>query len=173
MEELPYKLRVEFAMEIHKKIYRTVSFFQNKEKNFIVWIVTLLRPSFVQEQEFLYTEGEQITESKKLLIKVLVYFCIHGSLGYVLTRFRNMIYIRVDDGDHFGHTDMIQEKNSMKRRDIMAKGKILSGKDLIRLNSIQALMNSDLLIIAMTDLEKMKIEFLDIFADLFTTAYYR
>lgn len=55
----------------------------------------------------------------------------------------------------------------------MAKGKILSGKDLIRLFSIQALINSDLLIIAMTDLEKMKIEFLDIFADLFTAAYYR
>jgi hypothetical protein len=61
----------------------------------------------------------------------------------------------------------------MKRRDIMAKGKILSGKDLIRLFSIQALINTDLLIIAMTDLEKMKIEFLDIFADLFTAAYYR
>ena len=70
MEELPYKLKVELAMEIHKKIYKTVSFFKHKEKNFIVWIVTLLRPSFVQEQEFLYAEGEQITESKKLLITV-------------------------------------------------------------------------------------------------------
>jgi len=27
MEELPYKLKVELAMEIHKKIYKTVSFF--------------------------------------------------------------------------------------------------------------------------------------------------
>ena len=35
------------------------------------------------------------------------------------------------------------------------------------------MVNSDLLIIAMTDLEKMKIEFLDIFADLFTAAHYR
>jgi hypothetical protein len=84
-----------------------------------------------------------------------------------------MIYIRVDNGDHFGHTDMIKKKNSMKQIDIMSKGKILSGKDLIRLFSIQALINSDLLIIAMTDLEKMKIDFLDIFADLYTTAYYR
>lgn len=64
MEELPYKLKVELAMEIHKKIYQTVYFFQGKEKNFIVWIVTLLRPSFINEQEFLYQEGEQITESK-------------------------------------------------------------------------------------------------------------
>ena len=78
MEELPYKLKVELAIEIHKKIYNSVSFFQNREKNFIVWIVTLLRPSFIQEQEFLYTEGEQITESKKVLIIALVYFCIHG-----------------------------------------------------------------------------------------------
>jgi len=27
MEELPYKLKVELAMEIHKKIYNTVNFF--------------------------------------------------------------------------------------------------------------------------------------------------
>ena len=70
MEELTYKLKVKLAIEIHKNIYMTISFFQNKEKNFIVWIVTLLRPSFVQEQEFLYAEGEQITENKKLLITI-------------------------------------------------------------------------------------------------------
>ena len=102
-----------------------------------------------------------------------MYFCVHGMLGYVLTRFNNIIYIEIDNGDHFGHTDMIQNKNSMKRSDIMAKGKILAGKDLIRLFSVQALAKSDLLIIAMTDLEKMKIEFLDTFIEMFTTAYYR
>jgi Ion channel len=49
MDELPYKLRVELAMEIHKKIYQTVAFFQNKDKSFIAWIGKLLRPINVQE----------------------------------------------------------------------------------------------------------------------------
>ena len=44
MEELPYKLRMELAMEIHKKIYQTVAFFKYKEKSFIAWIGKLLRP---------------------------------------------------------------------------------------------------------------------------------
>lgn len=44
MDELPYKLRVELAMEIHKKIYETVNFFKDKEKSFIAWIGKLLRP---------------------------------------------------------------------------------------------------------------------------------
>ena len=42
MEELPYKLKVELAMEIHKKIYKTVIFFQDKDKNFIAWLSTML-----------------------------------------------------------------------------------------------------------------------------------
>jgi hypothetical protein len=49
MEELPYKLKVELAMEIHKKIYRTVLFFKDKDKNFIAWLSTMLRPIYVQE----------------------------------------------------------------------------------------------------------------------------
>jgi hypothetical protein len=64
MEELPYKLKVELAMEIHKKIYHTVIFFQGKDKNFIGWLSTMLRPIYVQEQEFIYQEGEEIQESK-------------------------------------------------------------------------------------------------------------
>ena len=47
MEELPYKLKVELAMEIHKKIYKTVIFFQDKDKNFIAWLSTMLKPIYV------------------------------------------------------------------------------------------------------------------------------
>lgn len=44
MDELPYKLRVELAMEIHKRIYETIIFLKFKEKSFIAWIGKLLRP---------------------------------------------------------------------------------------------------------------------------------
>jgi hypothetical protein len=60
MEELPYKLRIELALEIHKKIYETVEFFKNKDKSFVVWIVKFLRPIHVQEQEYIFKEGESI-----------------------------------------------------------------------------------------------------------------
>jgi len=60
MEELPYKLKIELAMDIHKRIYQTISFFKDKDKNFIAWIGTLLRPINVQQDDFIYREGEDV-----------------------------------------------------------------------------------------------------------------
>jgi hypothetical protein len=47
MDDLPYKLKIELALEIHKKIYETVEFLKNKDKSFVVWIVKFLRPIHV------------------------------------------------------------------------------------------------------------------------------
>lgn len=44
MEELPYKMKISLAMEIHKNIYHTIEFFKFKEKNFIAWVGPLLKP---------------------------------------------------------------------------------------------------------------------------------
>jgi hypothetical protein len=44
MDELPHKIKIELAMEIHKRMYETIGFFRNKEKSFIAWIGTVLRP---------------------------------------------------------------------------------------------------------------------------------
>jgi len=35
-------------------MYMTVKFFKNKEKSFIAWIGTLLRPLSVQESDYIY-----------------------------------------------------------------------------------------------------------------------
>lgn len=64
IEELPHKIRVELAMEIHKKIYETINFFKGKDQTFIIWIGTLMRPLNIQEQDYIYKEAEDITESK-------------------------------------------------------------------------------------------------------------
>lgn len=77
MEELPYKLKVELAMEIHKNIYHNITFFKFKDKSFIAWVGPLLRPYFVSETEYLYKEGEDIKESKSLFIKIL-YSILYG-----------------------------------------------------------------------------------------------
>ena len=36
---------------------------------------------------------------------ILVYFMVKGVAGYVLPRFDNTVYIRIEDGDLFGHVD--------------------------------------------------------------------
>ena len=44
LDELPHKIKLEMAMEIHKRMYLTINFFREKEKCFIAWIGTVLRP---------------------------------------------------------------------------------------------------------------------------------
>jgi hypothetical protein len=51
-------------MEIHKRLYETVTFFANKEKSFIAWVGTMVRPLNIAEFEYIFKEGEEITESK-------------------------------------------------------------------------------------------------------------
>lgn len=83
MEELPHKLKLELALQIHLKMYSSVSFFQNKDKSFIAWIGTVIRPINIQELDFICKEGEDITE---------IYFIVTGKAAAVLPRFDNLKY---------------------------------------------------------------------------------
>lgn len=61
---MPNKLRLELAAVIHAKMYSKVIFFRDKDKTFIAWIGTLLKPLHFDEADYIYNEGEEITESK-------------------------------------------------------------------------------------------------------------
>lgn len=57
-------MKLELAMAVHKKMYSTINFFLNKEKSFIAWIARLIHPLKMDDQEYIYKEGEEIIESK-------------------------------------------------------------------------------------------------------------
>jgi hypothetical protein len=44
LDELPHKIKIELAMKIHEQMYLSIKFFMSKEKSFIAWVGTLLRP---------------------------------------------------------------------------------------------------------------------------------
>jgi hypothetical protein len=64
----------------------------------------------MQQYDIIYKEGDQITESKKytllIIIFWIVYFIVEGSAGYVLPRYDNRVYLVLEQGDHFGHVDI-------------------------------------------------------------------
>jgi len=64
MDELPHKLRLELAMAIHLKNYSTVEFFKGKDKSFIAWISTILKPLGIEDEQYVYKEGEEILDGK-------------------------------------------------------------------------------------------------------------
>ena len=57
-------LKLELSMAIHLKMYHHVQFFQDKDKSFIAWIVTIIRPQSSDQEDYIYKEGEDIIESK-------------------------------------------------------------------------------------------------------------
>ena len=64
MHELPYKLKVELAMEIHRSLYETIGFFKNREQSFITWVGATLRPIETAKYDFIYRKGDEVNESK-------------------------------------------------------------------------------------------------------------
>lgn len=51
MNELPYKLKIELAFFINKKLISEITFFKDKnDQTFIAWIGEVLKPISVQEE---------------------------------------------------------------------------------------------------------------------------
>ncbi|CDW71411.1 UNKNOWN [Stylonychia lemnae] len=157
MNELPYKLKIELALEIHKDIYREIEFFKKQDKNFIVWVCPLLRPFLVSEQDYIYKEGDDIKERVA---------------GYVIPRFDNTVYIQIDKGDHFGELDLVYDPKILSLT-INIKKKAQKNKDIFRRFSVQAIINCELLILTLDDIDKMKLEFPEVFDDLFNNSLKR
>ena len=118
MDRLPYKLKMAMALEIHKDLNQTFSFFDRQpEQQFLSWVGHRLTPRIVSEDQYIYQETDSITE---------IFFQLHGKIAYVLPRYDNAPYFFAVKGDIFGFEDVIYnfqlsgQENDLK---VMAKRK--------------------------------------------------
>lgn len=171
MEELPHKLRFELSLEIHRKMYESINFFKGKDRSFIVWIATVLRPMNVPECEYIYKEAEEISESKlpSSIDCGLVFFMVEGSAAYVLPRYNNKIYVMLERGEYFGHVDMAIEQD-MLALDVRFTTRDLKNHNMVRRFTVQAIENCDMFILRIDDVEKLKVEFPEIYKEIFQGA---
>ena len=90
----------------------------------------------------------------------------------MLPRYDNTIYIRIEDGDHFGHVDIVFDQEV---RDMGVPVKLIRPEKYVitRKFTVQSVLNCELLTLPIEELEKMKIEFPEIFEELFTNSYRR
>lgn len=87
-----------------------------------------------------------------------------GSAAFVLPFFKNVSYIEIDEGDHFGVMDIIgstQEEN-IDTNEWYSKKQILK-----RQFTIQAKLDSEVLILPILNLYQMQQEFIDAYDELF------
>ena len=89
-----------------------------------------------------------------------------------MPRFENKIYIMIEAGEHFGHIDFALERD-MYNFDLGMGSRSLKRRDLSRRFTVQAIDNCEMYILKIEDMEKMKLEFPDLFQDLFSGAHDR
>jgi Ion channel len=97
MEEIPNKLKNELQVAINTKLYQKIGFFKGKDKSFVTWIATVLKTVNFEEKDYIFKEGDHVTE---------VFFLSIGRVNYSLPRFGNKSYRAIKTGMTFGHSDM-------------------------------------------------------------------
>lgn len=159
MDELPSKLRMELAIAIHYTMYSTVSFFRGKEKSFIAWISKHIRPMHIDEDDFIYKEGEEILE---------IYFLVKGQAGYVLPRFENKLYFEITQGSLFGHVDLGDNPDYYEDAEVsVLSPNNIRRKRVDRHFTTVAVTNCELLAVGVAEIQQMRLQFPETFAEIF------
>lgn len=95
---MPHKLKLEVSLFIHEQTYKNIKTFKGRSSAFIAWICPLLKPQGYPANNYIYFEGDEITN---------IYFLIKGKAGFVLPKYQNTAFIDIEVGSHFGIIDII------------------------------------------------------------------
>ena len=88
IENLPPHLRMEVFKEIHRDIfYKHDLFIMLGNKNFLAWIGQRIKPTFVNENQYIYQEGDQIDG---------FYFMTKGAAAFKIPWSNNVMYAIID-----------------------------------------------------------------------------
>jgi len=80
-------------MYIYESTFKEIDFFCNQSVSFIAWICPLLKTQVMNEDQYVFFEGDKINA---------IYFLQKGSAGYVLPRQDNLMYVELNEGFDFG-----------------------------------------------------------------------
>ena len=139
---------------MHKVLYANVKFFQGRERAFLAWIGNFIRPVVYQEEETIFQEGEKILE---------MFFLVKGKVGYILPRFGQKRCLEINQGEHFGHAEIF---NNRKMSENLIKSTSHRSKLMKRTFQAVALEEVNSLTLLISDIEKMREEFPDIYESL-------
>jgi len=159
--ELPHKLKLETSLYIHEHTYKKIDIFKGRSSAFIAWICPLLKPQPYPENQYIFFEGDDITN---------IYFLVKGKAGFVLPKYQNTTFIEIGVGSHFGLIDIV---GSILQAQFDLESWILHKDVLQRQFTVMSLKDSEVMCLTVQDLNRMKQEFLEVYQKLFADAYTR
>lgn len=97
---------------------------------------------YFDESQYIYQEGEEVE---------VIYFLLHGEANYVLTRYANTAYIKIDEGDQFGAIDIISSSDG----DFKVLKWMEQRSKILRRFTVMAFSTSETLTMNVEDLSKL------------------
>jgi len=148
VKALPHKLKLEISLYIHEGTYKKLKCFKGRSHAFISWMCPLLQPQMTNEQQYIFMEGDDVTN---------IYFLVDGQCGYSLPKYDNLVYIKIIEGDFFGVIDIIHSIHKHEETDIDSW---INHKDILRRSfSAISITNSELLTLSIQNFNRMRTEF--------------
>jgi CRP-like cAMP-binding protein len=99
LKELPASLRREISIHMHKKIVEKISFFQDKDPQFISYVVPRLKNVRMQAGEILCKEGDYAEE---------IFFLVKGRVNLKVAS--GIIFKTYEQGSYFGEVEVLLNK---------------------------------------------------------------
>lgn len=111
LNELPHKLRVRIGKRLYKQLKNQIYLFNKiRDQNFITWILPLLSPLMVLEDQQLQVENDPLTH---------VSFIQKGKAAYVLPRFQFYEFCDINNGEQFGMLDIMFRSKELQLEKLM------------------------------------------------------
>lgn len=98
-------------------------------------------------EQYIYYESDNIEN---------IFFLVKGSAGYVIPFKRNVVYIEIEQGNHFGEIDIVNAAlTSNIGMDLLMNNILSCSHLLLRMFTVQAVKDCVLLIMPLDCLHKM------------------
>ena len=98
IHDLPNDLKVEVSFYVFEKTFKELEFFKGRPLTFIAWVCPLLKPLIKSQNQYIYFDEDGVS---------CIYFFKKGNAGFILPRHRNMLYLNLNKGHHFGVSDIV------------------------------------------------------------------
>lgn len=81
-----------------EKTFNELEFFIGRPLTFIAWVCPLLKPLIKSNKQYIFFDDDDVS---------CIYFFKKGHAGFILPRHRNMLYLNLNKGHHFGVSDIV------------------------------------------------------------------
>ena len=137
---------------------------------FISWICPLMQSEIKEKYQYIYREENDIT---------CMYFLIEGKAGFVLPEHNDLMYIKLNEGCHFGIIDIFSSlaNDPKTHKELQVKKEnipwIQYQDALKRVFSIQCRTTTELLTLPLNHLYDIQLRFHDCYKQIFDNAISR